>query len=179
MKCVYIDPPYNTGGDDFAYKDNYQESSWLSCLYDRLLLTKPFFKEGGSIAVSIDIKELDKLIALMDMTIGSENRKANITVRRASLTGAKVINPGLVNISENVVMYANGNGKWNPQRAYRECGINFKKTRYKSFILNKEQGFENGKFLQYWKFLLKQRIFQKANWLKSWEILMKMNCINS
>ena len=142
VKCVYIDPPYNTGGDDFVYKDNYQESSWLSCLYDRLLLTKPFFKEGGSIAVSIDIKELDKLIALMDMTIGSENRKANITVRRASLTGAKVINPGLVNISENVVMYANGNGKWNPQRAYRECGINFKKTRYKSFILNKEQGFE-------------------------------------
>lgn len=142
VKCVYIDPPYNTGGDDFVYKDNYQESSWLSCLYDRLLLTKPFFKEGGSIAVSIDIKELDKLIALMDLTIGSENRKANITVRRASLTGAKVINPGLVNISENVVMYANGNGKWNPQRAYRECGINFKKTRYKSFILNKEQGFE-------------------------------------
>ena len=142
VKCVYIDPPYNTGGDDFVYKDNYQESSWLSCLYDRLLLTKPFFKEGGSIAVSIDIKELDKLIALMDMTIGSENRKANITVRRASLTGAKVINPGLVNISENVVMYANGNGKWNPQRAYRECGINFKKTRYKSFIQNKEQGFE-------------------------------------
>lgn len=142
VKCVYIDPPYNTGGDDFVYKDNYQESSWLSCMYDRLLLTKPFFKEGGSIAVSIDIKELDKLIALMDMTIGSENRKANITVRRASLTGAKVINPGLVNISENVVMYANGNGKWNPQRAYRECGINFKKTRYKSFILNKEQGFE-------------------------------------
>lgn len=29
VKCVYIDPPYNTGGDDFVYKDNYQESSWL------------------------------------------------------------------------------------------------------------------------------------------------------
>ena len=156
VKCVYIDPPYNTGGDDFVYKDNYQESSWLSCLYDRLLLTKPFFKEGGSIAVSIDIKELDKLIALMDLTIGSENRKANITVRRASLTGVKVINPGLVNISENVVMYANGNGKWNPQRAYRECGINFKKTRYKSFILNKEQGFEK------WEFSTVLEVFAKT-----------------
>lgn len=142
VKCVYIDPPYNTGGDDFVYKDNYQESSWLSCVYDRLLLTKPFFKEGGSIAVSIDIKELDKLIALMDMTLGSENRKANITVRRASLTGAKVINPGLVNISENVVMYSNGNGKWNPERAYRECGIDFKKTRYKNYILNKDQSYD-------------------------------------
>lgn len=142
VKCVYIDPPYNTGGDDFVYKDNYQESSWLSCIYDRLLLTKPFFKEGGSIAVSIDIKELDKLIALMDMTLGSENRKANITVRRASLTGAKVINPGLVNISENVVMYSNGNGKWNPERSYRECGIDLKKTRYKNYILNKDQSFD-------------------------------------
>lgn len=143
VKCVYIDPPYNTGGDDFVYKDNYQESSWLSCIYDRLLLTKPFFKEGGSIAVSIDIKELDKLIALMDMTLGSENRKANITVRRASLTGAKVINPGLVNISENVVMYSNGNGKWNPQDAFREKGYD---NRYTMMITNIEEPMNKWQF---------------------------------
>lgn len=143
VKCVYIDPPYNTGGDDFVYKDNYQESSWLSCINDRLLLTKPFFKEGGSIAVSIDIKELDKLIALMDMTLGSENRKANITVRRASLTGAKVINPGLVNISENVVMYSNGNGKWNPQDAFREKGYD---NRYTMMITNIEAPMDKWQF---------------------------------
>lgn len=102
------------------YKDNYQESSWLSCINDRLKLCTSLYKEGGSIAVSIDIKELDKLIALLDSVLGSENRKANITVRRASITGAKVINPGLVNISENVVLYSNGNGKWIPQDAFRE-----------------------------------------------------------
>ena len=133
VKCVYIDPPYNTGNDDFVYKDNYQESSWLSCLYDRLQITKPFFADGGSIAVSIDIKELDKLIGLLDTTFGMSNRKANITVRRASLTGAKVINPGLVNISENVVMYANGVGKWDPQDAYREKGYD---DRYTMMITN-------------------------------------------
>ena len=133
VKCVYIDPPYNTGGDDFLYKDAYQESSWLSCINDRLDLSKRYFKEGGSIAVSIDIKELDKLIGLMDMQLGDENRKANITIRRASITGAKVINPGLVNISENVVMYSNGQGKWQPQDAYREKGYD---DRYNRMIPN-------------------------------------------
>lgn len=133
VKCIYIDPPYNTGGDDFVYKDNYQESSWLSCINDRLLLCRSFFADGGLISVSIDIKELDKLIALLDSVIGAENRKANITVRRASITGAKVINPGLVNISENVVMYANGNGNWKPQDAYREKGYD---NRYGKMILN-------------------------------------------
>lgn len=133
VKCVYIDPPYNTGGDDFLYKDAYQESSWLSCINDRLDLSKRYFKEGGSIAVSIDIKELDKLIGLMDMQLGDENRKANITIRRASITGAKVINPGLVNISENVVMYSNGQGKWQPQDAFREKGYD---DRYGKMILN-------------------------------------------
>lgn len=133
VKCVYIDPPYNTGGDDFLYKDAYQESSWLSCINDRLEVSKRFFGDGGSIAVSIDIKELDKLIGLMDMQLGDENRKANITVRRASITGAKVINPGLVNISENVVLYSNGQGKWQPQDAYRERDYD---NRYNKMILN-------------------------------------------
>lgn len=143
VKCVYIDPPYNTGNDDFVYKDNYQESSWLSCLYDRLEMTKPFFAEGGSIAVSIDIKELDKLIELLDMTFGMGNRKANITVRRASLTGAKVINPGLVNISENVVMYSNGVGKWDPQDAYREKGYD---DRYTMMITNIDEPMNKWQF---------------------------------
>lgn len=76
---------------------------------------------------------MTSLIGLLDTTFGMSNRKANITVRRASLTGAKVINPGLVNISENVVMYANGVGKWDPQDAYREKGYD---DRYTMMITN-------------------------------------------
>lgn len=143
VKSIYIDPPYNTGDDDFVYKDNYQESSWLSCLSDRLSLCKTFFADGGSISVSIDIKEINNLISLLDLIIGSENRKANITVRRASITGAKVINPGLVNISENVIMYANGNGKWKPQDAFRERDYD---DRYGKMIINPTDNYENWQF---------------------------------
>ena len=45
VKCVYIDPAYNTGDDDFAYKDSFQESSWLCCIDNRLELTRRFYKE--------------------------------------------------------------------------------------------------------------------------------------
>lgn len=144
-KCVYIDPPYNTGDDGFAYKDNYQESSWLSCIYNRLELTLPFYKESGSFAASIDINEVDHLAALLDMSLGKHNRKANITVRRASITGAKVINPGPVNISENVLIYANGNNKWKPENAYRERAKGYD-DRYGSIILNPEANYEQWKF---------------------------------
>lgn len=144
-KCVYIDPPYNTGDDGFAYKDNYQESSWLSCIYNRLELIHPFYKESGSFAASIDINEVDHLTALLDMSLGKHNRKANITVRRASITGAKVINPGPVNISENVLIYANGNNKWKPENAYRERAKGYD-DRYGSIILNPEANYEQWQF---------------------------------
>ena len=144
-KCVYIDPPYNTGDDGFAYKDNYQESSWLSCIYNRLELTQLFYKESGSFAASIDINEVDHLAALLDMSLGKHNRKANITVRRASITGAKVINPGPVNISENVLIYANGNNKWKPENAYRERAKGYD-DRYGSIILNPEANYEQWQF---------------------------------
>jgi len=54
VKCIYIDPPYNTGGDGFAYKDSYQYSSWLSMLSDRLEGGRTLTSHEGSIFLSID-----------------------------------------------------------------------------------------------------------------------------
>lgn len=143
VKCVYIDPPYNTGDDDFVYKDSLQESSWLTFIHNRIEKTTPFYKNGGSFAASIDINEIDHLTELLDLEIGKENRKANITVRRASLTGAKVINPGPVNISENVIFYNNGLIKWEPQNAYRERNYD---SRYNSMIINPDANYQQWQF---------------------------------
>lgn len=95
VKCVYIDPPYNTGDDDFAYKDCLKESSWLTFIENRLQSSRAFYQAGGTFTASIDINEIDHLTELLDKELGRINRKANITVRRASLTGAKVIIPVL------------------------------------------------------------------------------------
>ncbi len=60
---TYIDPPYNTG-DDFIYKDNYQRSSWLALLAERLELGRNLMKRDGAMAVSIDDAEFGRLVEL-------------------------------------------------------------------------------------------------------------------
>lgn len=79
VKCVYIDPPYNTGDDDFAYKDCLKESSWLTFIENRLQSSRAFYQAGGTFAASIDINEIDHLTELLDKELGRINRKANIT----------------------------------------------------------------------------------------------------
>jgi len=68
VKCIYIDPPYNTGNDDnFTYKDNYQHSSWLTMMEDRLRLAHRLLAGNGVMFVSIDDREKSKLRELMDI----------------------------------------------------------------------------------------------------------------
>jgi len=78
VKCVYIDPPYNTGSDGFIYKDNYQHSSWLSMLEDRYRITKNILSDDGSIFTSIDDTEHQRLIALQESIYGESNFVSNI-----------------------------------------------------------------------------------------------------
>jgi len=73
VKCIYIDPPYNTGSDGFPYKDNYQHASWLSMIYDRLMRGKEFAKSDAAIISSIDEVEQPNLRRVLDATWGAEN----------------------------------------------------------------------------------------------------------
>ena len=70
MKCIYIDPPYNTGSAFEHYDDNLEHSQWLSLIMPRLQLLKEFLSEDGSIWVSIDDKEGHYLKVLMDEIFG-------------------------------------------------------------------------------------------------------------
>ena len=57
VKCIYIDPPYNTGEDGFPYKDNYKSSSWLSMFEDRLSLASKLLNSQGLLACHMDEHE--------------------------------------------------------------------------------------------------------------------------
>ena len=79
IKCVYIDPPYNTGSDNtFAYKDNYQHSSWASMMKDRVALSKQLFDECGCIFISTDDGEYANIKLNLDDLFGEENFVADI-----------------------------------------------------------------------------------------------------
>lgn len=74
VKCTYIDPPYNTGGDGFAYKDRYQHASWLAMIEDRLRIFAPFLNQKGVIFSSIDEVERNSLERALDSVFGRESR---------------------------------------------------------------------------------------------------------
>jgi adenine-specific DNA-methyltransferase len=73
VKCIYIDPPYNTGSAFEHYDDNMEHTKWLSMMYPRLELLKQFLKEDGSIWISIDDEEGHYLKIICDEVFGREN----------------------------------------------------------------------------------------------------------
>ena len=69
VKTIYIDPPYNTGNGDFAYKDSYQHSSWLSMMKDRAELSRLLMHGTGSLYCQIDHLETHRLRELFRQSV--------------------------------------------------------------------------------------------------------------
>ena len=83
VKLIYIDPPYNTGGDTniFTYNNTFNHSTWLTFIRNRIEVAKLFLSEDGFISVAIDHAELFYLGVLMDEVFGESNRIAVVTVQ--------------------------------------------------------------------------------------------------
>ncbi|WP_375153363.1 DNA methyltransferase [Helicobacter pylori] len=79
VKCIYIDPPYNTGNDSFNYNDNFNHSSWLVFMKNRLEAAREFLSDDGVIFVQCDDNEQAYLKVLMDEIFGRENFVASIS----------------------------------------------------------------------------------------------------
>jgi adenine-specific DNA-methyltransferase len=82
IKLIYIDPPYNTKGNanTFVYNNNFNHSTWLTFMKNRLEVSKIFLKEDGFIAIAIDHFELLYLGVLADEIFGEENRLGIVSV---------------------------------------------------------------------------------------------------
>ncbi|MEM7776976.1 MAG: site-specific DNA-methyltransferase [Pseudomonadota bacterium] len=78
VKCVCIDPPYNTGSAFAHYNDGLEHSLWLSLIRDRLELLRDLLSQDGSIWVSIDDNESHYLRCVMDEVFGRANFVGNI-----------------------------------------------------------------------------------------------------
>lgn len=77
IKLIYIDPPYNTGNDSFSYNDNFNHSSWLTFMKNRLEVARDLLRDDGCIFVQIDDNEQAYIKVLMDEIFGRENFVAN------------------------------------------------------------------------------------------------------
>ncbi|GBU23983.1 DNA methylase [Fibrobacteria bacterium R8-3-H12] len=134
IKCIYIDPPYNTDSDEFVYPDKFDKeeaevlglanlsetdmdrldfsfktkkshNGWLSFMYPRLLLAKDLLSKDGVIFISIDDNEQANLKLLCDEIFGKDNLIANIVVNRASEIGTE----NTIQKHEYMLCYARNN----------------------------------------------------------------------
>ena len=118
VKCIYIDPPYNTGSDSFKYNDNFNHSSWLVFMINRILQAYKLLNKEGGLFVQIDYHELGYLIPLLDEIFGKNNLVQIISVKTASPAGFKTVNPGPIDVTEYILFYAKDRNSFNFEKMY-------------------------------------------------------------
>lgn len=92
VKLIYIDPPYNTGGDSFKYNDRFNHSTWLTFIKNRIEIAHDLLSEHGLLFVSLDDKEAHYGKVMIDEIFGRENFIADICHKsRASISNDKII----------------------------------------------------------------------------------------
>jgi len=89
IKCIFIDPPYNTGSAFAHYDDGVEHSIWLSLMRDRLELLQRLLSEDGSLWISIDDTEMHYLKVLCDEIFGRVNFVANVIWEKKVFSNAK------------------------------------------------------------------------------------------
>ena len=104
IKCIYIDPPYNTGNAFEHYDDNLEHSTWLNLMYSRLRILHKLLADNGLLYVHLDGIEVHYCKIMLDEIFGRQNYVSQITYERSAVSG---IGQGgaLVNTGEYILIY--------------------------------------------------------------------------
>lgn len=105
VQLIYIDPPFNTGGDSFKYNDKFNHSTWLTFMKNRFTIAKRLLKPDGSIFVHLDFNESHYAKVLMDDIFGKENFKNNIIWCYTGPSGSSRFLPRK---HDDILYYGNG-----------------------------------------------------------------------
>jgi len=139
IRCIYIDPPYNTGNRDFVYNDRFvdkthrfRHSLWLEFMYQRLLLAKELLADDGVIFVSIDDNELFRLGMLMDRVFGLNSKLAAFTWQ----TDGNFDNQAKIKIAHEYVLAYSKNPELLPMPAVIDPNVPDSSKLFRSEIRN-------------------------------------------
>lgn len=109
VKLIYIDPPYNTGSDDFRYNDSFNHSTWLTFMKTRLELCKKLLSKEGAIYIQVDYHESHYLKVLCDEIFGVENFQREIIWRIGWLSGYKTKENNWIRNHDTILYYSKSN----------------------------------------------------------------------
>ena len=151
IKCVFIDPPYNTGSAFEHYEDGLEHSIWLGLMRDRLELLKRLLSEDGSLWITIDDNEAHYLKVLCDEIFGRYNFVANAVWQKkyTIANDAKWLSDN----HDHVLIYAANKDIWRPNRLERSAEMDARyrnpdghpKGPWKATPLHAKSGSEKGK----------------------------------
>lgn len=127
VKCIYIDPPYNTGSAFEHYDDNIEHSIWLSLMRERLIILRKLLSEEGSIWISLDDEEQAYCKILCDEIFGRNNFVTNVIWEKkfSPSNDAKWLSDS----HDFVIVYAKNKEKWRPNLLPRSSEMD---SRYKN-----------------------------------------------
>ena len=151
VKCIYIDPPYNTGNAFEHYDDGLEHSIWLSLMRDRLEILKRLLAEDGIIFVQIDSMELHYLKVLMDEVFCRNNFISNITCKVKAPSGVASNAQPFFDCAEYILCYSKSNS------------FTFKSLKLDSYILDKNASKVTGAFNQLLEYFDEQNIDYVTN----------------
>lgn len=112
IKCIYIDPPYNTGSAFEHYDDNIEHSIWLSLMRERLIILHKLLSDNGSIWISLDDEEQAYCKILCDEIFGRNNFVANVIwhKKHTRANDARWFSDN----HDFILVFAKNKDKWNP-----------------------------------------------------------------
>ena len=112
VKCVFIDPPYNTGGAFSHYDDGLEHSIWLSLMRDRLIIMRNLLSKGGSLWITIDDDESHYLKVICDEVFGRNNFVSNAIWQKkySPQNDAKWLSDN----HDHILVYAKNKDFWRP-----------------------------------------------------------------
>lgn len=106
IKLIYIDPPYNTGSDEFSYNDKFNRSAWLTFMKNRLEIAKELLSNDGAIYMQLDYHQVHYAKVLMDMVFGEKNFQREIIWRIGWLSGYKTADKNWIRNHDTILFYS-------------------------------------------------------------------------
>ena len=134
IKCIYIDPPYNTGAAFEHYDDNLEHSIWLGLMKERLNLLEKLLSSDGSIWISIDDEESHYLKVLCDEIFSRKNFVCDITYEKSNVSGLGQ-GGAIVKTGEKILVYKRENTVFNKVYSTENLSLKTMK-RYKNILVN-------------------------------------------
>ena len=132
IKCIYIDPPFNTGQAFEHYDDNLEHSIWLNLMYERFKLLYRLLEANGMFWIHLDDVEVHYCKVVLDEIFSRHNFVSHITYERSAVAG---LGQGgyLVNTTEHILLYKKGVLPDKVNLSYEELGFNIIK-RYNRYV---------------------------------------------